>query len=85
VNWSAEDVALVPPTVVTVTWTVPADPAGEVTVIWVAESTITLAAAVAPKCTDGVPVKPVPVIVTDIPPTTGPAAGEIPVTVGAGI
>ena len=39
-NWSAELVALVPAGVMTVTSTVPADPAGETAVTWVAETTV---------------------------------------------
>src|SRR5581483_6678648 len=45
VYWSAELVALVPPVVVTVTSTVPAEPAGAVAVIWVALLTVALVAA----------------------------------------
>ena len=41
-NWSADEVAEVPPVVVTVTSTVPL-PAGEVAVIEVAESTVMVA------------------------------------------
>jgi hypothetical protein len=48
VNWSAELVALVPPEVVTVTFTVPV-PAGLTAVIDVAELTENFPAAVAPK------------------------------------
>ena len=40
VNWLAVDVALVPASVVTVTYTLPAVPAGEVAVIVVAEFTV---------------------------------------------
>jgi hypothetical protein len=42
------------------------------------------AAAVAPKCTAVAPVKPVPVIVTEVPPAGGPVLGAIPVTAGGG-
>ena len=80
-NWSAADVADVPPAVVTLTSTVPV-PAGDVAVIWVAELTVTPVAAVAPKVTAVAPVKPVPVIVTVEPPVCGPAVGESEVTVG---
>ena len=65
----------------TVTSTVPVL-AGEVAVIEVAELTVTLAALVAPNFTAVVPVKLVPVIVTEVPPAAGPDAGEIDVTVG---
>ena len=80
-NWSAADVAEVPPAVVTLTSTVPV-PAGEVAVIDVAELTVKPAAGVAPKVTAVAAVKPVPVIVTDVPPGAGPDVGEIDVTVG---
>ena len=73
--WSAELVALVPPVVVTVMSTVPAVPAGEVAVIWVSLSTVKLCAGVLPKLTAVAPVKPVPVIVTVVPPVVGPAVG----------
>jgi hypothetical protein len=82
VNWSAADVADVPPAVVTVTSTVPV-PAGEVAVIEVAELTVKLVALVAPNFTAVAPVNEVPVIVTDVPPVAGPEVGEIDVTVGA--
>ena len=52
-------------------------------VICVAELTVTLVAAIVPKSTAVAPVKPVPVIVTDVPPLVGPAAGLMPVTAGA--
>ena len=58
-------------------------PAGEVAVIWVAELTVKVVAAVAPKTTAVAPVKLVPVMVTDVPPARGPAVGAIDVTVGA--
>src|SRR5208337_5497894 len=46
VNSSAGEVALVPPGVVTVTSTVPAEPAGETAVMLVADTTVTLLAPV---------------------------------------
>jgi hypothetical protein len=84
VNWSAADVADVPPGVVTLMSTAPV-PAGEVAVIDVAELNVKLAAAVAPNVTAVTPVKLVPVMVTMVPPACGPAVGEIDVTVGAGM
>ena len=84
VNWSAAPVALVPPGVVTVMSTVPALSAGEVAVIDVALLTVNAVAAVAPKLTAVAPVKPVPVIVTEVPPAVGPLVGLTLVTVGAG-
>ena len=59
----------VPPAVVTLTLTAPAGLAGVVAVIWVAELTVKLVAAVTPKLTALAPVKLVPVIVTVVPPT----------------
>jgi hypothetical protein len=41
-------------------------------------------AALAPKDTVVAPVKPVPLIVTGVPPAAGPEEGLTPVTVGAG-
>ena len=73
-----------PPTVVTVTSTVPV-PAGDVAVIEVAELTVKLVALVAPNFTAVAPVNAVPVIVTEVPPAVGPAVGEIEVTAGAAI
>jgi hypothetical protein len=84
VNRSAAAVADVPPTVVTVTSTVPV-PAGDVAVIWVAELTVKLVAAVPPMVTPVAPVKLVPVTVTEVPPAVVPELGLIPVTVGAGV
>ena len=52
--------------------------------IWVALSTVKPAAAVAPKATAVAPVKLVPVIVTEVPPASGPVAGDTDETVGAG-
>jgi hypothetical protein len=54
-------------------------------VIEVALLTVKSVAGVPPKFTAVVPVKPVPVMVTVVPPATGPDAGTTLVTVGAGI
>ena len=70
-----------PPGLVTVTSTVPL-PAGAVAVICVAEL-IVKAATVAPNWTPVASLKPVPVIVTWVPPPVGPAFGLTEVTVGA--
>src|SRR5215470_10860754 len=73
--------AEVPAGVVTVMYTVPV-PGGLVAVICVAESMVNCAAA-APKLTPvaaGEAVKPVPVMVTLVPPLVVPLAGETPVT-----
>jgi hypothetical protein len=83
VNWSAELVALAPPGPVTTTLTVP-DPAGDVAVIDVAETTLTPVPALLPKATVSPDAKPDPVIVTAVPPAAAPVAGETPLTDGAG-
>ena len=69
---------------VTVTATVPADPAGEIAVMEVALTTTTLVAALPPNVTEAGAVKFVPVIVTGVPPAGRPAFGDTFVTVGAG-
>ena len=74
----------VPPAVVTVTLTVPADSAGEVALIEVALSAVTEAVAV-PNLTEVAPLRLVPLMVTLVPPAVGPAAGPTPVTLGAGV
>ena len=81
--WSALLVALVPPGVVTVMLTVPADSAGAVAVMLVAPLIVKLVAAVDPNLTAVAPVRLVPVIVTLVPPASGPAGGATCVTVGA--
>ncbi len=60
-------------------------PAAVTAVIWVAELTVKLAAAVAPNFTAVAPVKLVPVMTTLVPPVAGPDVGARPVTVGAGM
>ena len=83
-KWSdGELTADVPPTVVTVTSTVPV-PAGEVQVIEVAMFAEQLPKTVAaPNLTSVAPVRLVPVMVTLVPPAATPELGETPVTVGA--
>lgn len=78
---SPEPVGVVPTGVVTVMSTVPADSAGAVALIWVA-LTITNVAFVAPNLTAVALRKFVPVIVTVVPPPSGPADGLIVLTVG---
>ena len=56
--------------------------AGEVALIWVADTTVNEVAAVGPNVTPVAPVKLVPVIVTVVPPTVGPELGAIEVTDG---
>ena len=68
---------------VTVTVTAPALPAGVVAVIDVALTTTTLVAAVLPNFTVAPVAKFVPVIVTAVPPATGPVFGDTLLTVGA--
>lgn len=68
----------------TVISTVPV-PAGDVAVMEVGEFTVKLLAAVLPKVTALAPENLVPVMVTDVPPEIGPAAGAREVMVGAPI
>ncbi|CAM3245069.1 hypothetical protein JANLI_04620 [Janthinobacterium lividum] len=74
--------ALVPPVVVTRTSTVPV-PLGAVAVICVALLTVKPLAAVAPNVTAVVLLKPVPVMMTLVPPVAGPAVGEMLLTAGS--
>ena len=73
---------LVPTGVVTSTLAVAALPAGVLAVIEVELTTVTAVAAVPPMVTAVAPVKPVPVIVTDCPPASGPDGGLRAVTSG---
>jgi hypothetical protein len=82
-NWSAVLVAEVPPGVVTVRSTVLV-PAGAVAVSDVAELTVVVVAETSPKSTVAPETKPVPVIVTEVPPVVGPALGLTAVTAGTG-
>ncbi len=79
---SATEVAEVPPGVVTVTSTSPADSAGEVALIEVALSAVTEAVAV-PNLTEVAPLGLVPLMVTAVPPALAPDVGVMPVTLGA--
>jgi hypothetical protein len=74
-------VALVPPALTTVTSAVPRLPAGAVAEIVVALVTVKVA-EVEPNLTEVAPVKPVPVIVTAVPPAGTPATGLTEDTVG---
>jgi hypothetical protein len=69
---------------VTVTVTAPAACAGAVAVIDVLFTTVTPVAAVPPKLTVAPERKPVPAIVTAVPPLALPVLGVIEVTVGPG-
>jgi len=70
---------------VTVTLTAPALPAGVVAVMVVLFTTTTLAATALPKVTVAPVAKFVPVIVTAVPPATGPLFGLTLLTVGIAI
>ena len=72
-----------PPGVVTVTSTLPL-PAGEVAVIELSELTVKLVASLLPNTTAEALPRFVPVIVTEVPPASGPSLGDTPVTVGGG-
>jgi hypothetical protein len=74
----------VPDEVATVTFTVPADSAGDVAVIDVEEFTVTAVAVTVPNITVAPDTKPVPVIATEVPPLVGPLVGLMNVTVGLG-
>jgi hypothetical protein len=81
-NWSAEDVALVPPAVVRVMSIVPAEDTGDVTTQEVVVQLCTVAENVPNNAVVAPDTKPVPVTVTAVPPAAGPPIGVIPVTVG---
>jgi hypothetical protein len=83
VNLSDVLVVDVPAAVVTVMSTVPAAPLGDTAVMEDVLTTVYEVAAVAPNCTAVAPMKPVPVSVTEVPPTVPPVVGASPVTVGA--
>jgi hypothetical protein len=68
----------------TSTSTVPAVRAAVVALMVVALTTVTLVANAPPRVTTAGLENPVPVMVTAVPPWTGPLAGEIAVTVWAG-
>ncbi len=76
---------LVPAEVVTLTPTAPTTPAGVFAVIWVPLRTDTFVALLLPKATCAPEIKFVPVIVTGVPPATGPVLGDTEETVGGGL
>jgi len=83
VNWSADEVADVPSGVVTVISTVPRfDADGLVAVIEVSLLNVNDDAADWPNITAVTPVKPLPVMVTTVPPVFGPVVGETLVITG---
>ena len=71
-----------PAVVVTVMLLDPADPAGEVTVIEVGDTSVTFVAEVVPNLAVAPLMKLVPAMVTVVPPAMGPAIGVTPVIVG---
>ena len=84
VNLSPAPAVLVPFAVVTVTSTMPGvEVAGAVAVSDVSLVVAVITPAVVPKWTAVAPVRPVPVIVTAVPPAVEPVAGDIEVMVGA--
>jgi hypothetical protein len=84
VNRSAEEVALVPPGVVTITLTVPSDSAGAEAFIVAEFTTLTELDAVVPNTTVAPETNPDPLMVTTSPPANGPLEGATPVMVGTG-
>ena len=72
-----------PPGLITVMSTVP-EPAGLVATISVSERTLKDAGSPAPKSTEVARLKPLPVMVTLVPPAAGPADGDTPETAGTG-
>jgi hypothetical protein len=70
---------------VTTTFTLPAACAAAVAEIEVLLTTVTPVAGVPPRVTVAPERKPVPVMVTGVPPAGGPKLGEIAATVGAGL
>jgi hypothetical protein len=74
-----------PSLLVTTTFTAPTGCAGVVAVIDVGLTTTTPVAGAPPRLTVALGRKPVPVIVTGVPPVVGPLVGAIVLTVGAGL
>jgi hypothetical protein len=72
----------VPPGVVTVTSTVPADSGGEVTVRELSLVTVTPVAGMLPKSTTVAPVNPEPDMVTEVAPVVKPVEGATLLTTG---
>ena len=82
-NRDASSAVLDPTGVVTTTSTGPSPDGGVTTTISSSLFTVKLGAAASPKLTWVAPVNPLPVIVTDSPPTVDPSDGSTPVTTGA--
>jgi hypothetical protein len=83
VNWSTADVDEVPPRVMATMWTVPAAEAGATAVMEVSELMVNERAFTDPNLTAETVLKPVPVMVTLVPPPVEPVFGLTAVTVGA--
>ncbi len=81
-NSSSAEIAEMPPAVVTLRLTLPAEAAGEIAVISVDDTTSNEVAAAAPNLTEVASVRLVPVIVTWVPPAIRPLVGEIEVMTG---
>jgi len=82
VKWSAVTAALVPPGAVTFTSTVPAEWVGLTIVSVEPFTTFMPVPDVPPNVTAVAPVKPVPLIVTEVPPAADPLVGDTLVIVG---
>src|SRR6267378_672600 len=82
-NWSAVLAGVVPPGVVTVTSTAPV-PGGETATIDVGELTVKLLAPADPNLTAVAPMRPVPLMVTRVPPAPPPLLGLTLMSAGAG-
>ena len=81
-NSSPAEIAEMPPAVVTLKLTLPAEAAGEIAVISVDDTSMNDVASAAPNLTEVAAVRLVPVIVTSVPPEIRPFVGEIEVMTG---
>jgi hypothetical protein len=79
---SADEIALVPPGVVTVTSTAPAGSVGETALSEVALVTVNVLAVVAPNVTAVARARFAPLMLMVVPPPTGPLPGKTFVTLG---
>jgi hypothetical protein len=64
------------------TVTRPGGDSGVVTLIWLSSATVRSLVYISPNRTFSVPVNPDPVMVTEVPPATGPEEGETPDILG---
>jgi hypothetical protein len=83
-KWSLVEMALVPLGVVTLMSTVPLLAAGDSAVIELAELTVKLLAGLDPKSTAVAPLKLLPLMVSEVPPSAGPLFALTLVSVGGG-